>query len=207
MDSGQILWIAFKLFFVALLIAANGFFVGSEFALVTVRRPRIDALAEKGNRAAQCVQRLQADPTTFISATQLGITIASLALGWIGEATLADEVFIPLFDRIWPERAVVSAHALAIPIAFISITYMHILFGELVPKATTVRPTTRGEMPTEVARRDAPRTRASAPRMRTTRPTRKRTKVTVSMEHAPGVEESEALWPSLTRDECAARTV
>ncbi|HQR38915.1 MAG TPA: hemolysin family protein [Blastocatellia bacterium] len=141
MDSGQIVWIVSKLLFVALLIFANGFFVASEFALVTVRRPRIEALAEKGSRTAQAVQRLQSDPTTFISATQLGITLASLALGWIGEATLADEVFIPLFDRIWPERAVVSAHALAIPIAFISITYMHILFGELVPKAMSLERT------------------------------------------------------------------
>ncbi len=138
MDASHALWIAGKLLFVVLLVLANGFFVGSEFALVSVRRPRIDTLAAKGNRAAQCVQRLVGDPTAFISATQLGITLASLALGWIGEATLADEVFIPLFERVWPEAAVVSAHAVAIPISFITITYLHILFGELLPKAMTL---------------------------------------------------------------------
>src|SRR5215207_1396289 len=102
MDASRILWVAAKLLFVALLVGANGFFVASEFALVSVRRPRIDALADKGLRSALSARRLLADPTAFISATQLGITLASLALGWIGEATLADEVFIPLFDRVWP---------------------------------------------------------------------------------------------------------
>jgi len=141
MDAAHVLWIAGKLIFVLLLVLANGFFVASEFALVSVRRPRIDALADKGLRAALSVRRLLADPTAFISATQLGITLASLGLGWIGEATLADEVFIPLFSRIWPEGAVVSAHAVAIPLAFVTITYLHILFGELVPKAMSLERT------------------------------------------------------------------
>jgi CBS domain containing-hemolysin-like protein len=143
MDASQILWVAGKLLFVALLVLANGFFVASEFALVSVRRTRIDALAEKGSKGAIAAQRLLADPTAFISATQLGITLASLALGWIGEATLADEVFIPLFERLWPEHAVVSAHAVAIPLAFVTITYLHILFGELSPKAMTLEATER----------------------------------------------------------------
>jgi CBS domain containing-hemolysin-like protein len=146
MDVAHALWVAGKLVFVFLLVIANGFFVASEFALVSVRRPRIDALAEKGNRAASAVRRLLLDPTAFISATQLGITLASLGLGWIGEATLADEVFIPLFSRIWAEGAFISAHAVAIPIAFITITYLHILFGELVPKAISLEVTERAAL-------------------------------------------------------------
>src|ERR1041385_1281205 len=72
---------------VLLLVGANGFFVGAEFALVSVRRTRLEARAAGGSRRAQAALRLIGNPTLFISATQLGITIASLALGWIGEPT------------------------------------------------------------------------------------------------------------------------
>src|ERR671935_3164607 len=85
------------LFIVVLLIAANGFFVATEFALVSSRSTRIDQLAASGNRAARLVQRAKADPTRFISGTQLGVTVASLMLGWIGEQTFA-ELLQPLLD-------------------------------------------------------------------------------------------------------------
>src|ERR1700756_587229 len=78
-----------KLLAILFFVAANAFFVGSEFALVSVRRPRLQARADGGSRRAQAALRLLANPTLFISATQLGITIASLALGWIGEPTIA----------------------------------------------------------------------------------------------------------------------
>src|SRR5467141_4046095 len=78
-----------KLAAVLFFVAANGFFVGAEFALVSVRRPRLEARAAAGSRRAQAGLRLISDPTSFISATQLGITIASLALGWIGEPVVA----------------------------------------------------------------------------------------------------------------------
>src|SRR3954465_1652822 len=74
---------------VVLLILANGFFVATEFALVSARATRIDQLAAAGNRAARLVQRAKANPTRFISGTQLGVTVASLLLGWIGEDTFA----------------------------------------------------------------------------------------------------------------------
>src|SRR2546423_6050171 len=80
---------ALKLSAVLLLVLANGFFVGSEFALVSVRRPRLEARAAAGSRRAQAALRLLGNPTLFISASQLGITVASLALGWIGEPTVA----------------------------------------------------------------------------------------------------------------------
>src|SRR2546425_9708853 len=81
--------IKFAAKFVAVLffVAANGFFVGAEFALVSVRRTRLETRAAAGSRRARAALRLINDPTFFISATQLGITLASLALGWIGEPT------------------------------------------------------------------------------------------------------------------------
>src|SRR5215470_14165403 len=95
-------WLLLKLFVVLLLLLANAFFVGSEYALVSVRRSRISALAHRGNRAAVAVLRLIEDPKIFISAVQFGVTLASLGLGWIGQSTLADEVFLPLFARVVP---------------------------------------------------------------------------------------------------------
>src|SRR2546426_12350411 len=81
--------VAGKLLGVLFFVAANGFFVGAEFALVSVRRTRLEARAAAGSRRARAALRLTGNPTLFISATQLGITIASLALGWIGEPTVA----------------------------------------------------------------------------------------------------------------------
>ena len=87
------------LFIVLLLVAANGFFVATEFALVSSRSTRLEQLAAAGNRAARLVQRAKANPTRFISGTQLGVTVASLLLGWIGENTFA-ELIQPLLDAI-----------------------------------------------------------------------------------------------------------
>ncbi|HEY3104968.1 MAG TPA: hemolysin family protein [Pyrinomonadaceae bacterium] len=119
---------------VLLLVAANGFFVGAEFALVSVRRPRLEARAAAGSRRARAALRLIGNPTLFISATQLGITIASLALGWIGEPTVA-ALLEPIAEAIAPAgKAAYVAHVLAIVIAFGVITFLHIVLGELMPK-------------------------------------------------------------------------
>src|SRR6476661_11183207 len=91
--------IAVGLLVVVLLVAANGFFVATEFALVSSRGTRIDQLAATGNRAARLAQRAKLNPTRFISGTQLGVTVASLLLGWIGENTFA-ELIQPLMDQI-----------------------------------------------------------------------------------------------------------
>ncbi|HZT08985.1 MAG TPA: hemolysin family protein [Chloroflexota bacterium] len=116
------------------LIAANGFFTAAEFALVSARRTRIEQLANRGNRAALAVQRAQADPSRFIAACQLGITVASLALGWIGEATIASILWEPLAIVV-PDRVLgLTAHAIAAPLAFLLMTYLHITCGEQVPK-------------------------------------------------------------------------
>jgi CBS domain containing-hemolysin-like protein len=126
--------IALRLLAVLLLVGANGFFVGSEFALVSVRRPRLEARAAAGSKRAQAALRLLGNPTLFISATQMGITVASLALGWIGEPTVA-AMLEPLASSIATEgRAGYIAHLLAIIVAFSAITFMHIVLGELMPK-------------------------------------------------------------------------
>ena len=123
---------------VALLVLANGFFVAAEFALVAVRRSRIDQLAEEGDRAAQTVQGALKHLDRYISGTQLGITLSSLALGWLGEPALA-----ALIDRILgnfgmqPPAAAVHSAA-AITIAFVIITFLHIVLGELAPKSVAL---------------------------------------------------------------------
>src|SRR5437016_6171221 len=132
--STLLIKVALKLLAVLFFVAANAFFVGSEFALVSVRRTRLEARAAAGSRRAQAALRLIADPTSFISATQLGITIASLALGWIGEPTVA-ALLQPLASSIASQgRAGYVAHLLAIVIAFAAITFLHIVLGELMPK-------------------------------------------------------------------------
>lgn len=120
---------------VLLLVAANGYFVGSEFALVSVRHNRLEARAAAGSKGAQAALRLVDNPTVFISAVQLGITLASLALGLLGEPTI-EALLLPLVEKYTTAgtTAFVVAHGLAIAIAFAVITYMHIVLGELMPK-------------------------------------------------------------------------
>lgn len=115
---------------VFLLVLANGFFVASEFALVSVRRSRIATLAGAGNRRAKTLLGLVDNLNAYISATQLGITLASLALGWIGEPAIAHLLEIPLKGRV--SDAVL--HTIAFTVAFSIITFLHIVIGELAPK-------------------------------------------------------------------------
>lgn len=115
------------------LVLLNGYFVAAEFALVAVRKTRIDELAKKGNKAAKLVQKALVNLDSFISATQLGITFASLALGWIGEPVIA-HFLEPYLTFLPQEVGVLSAHSLSIIIAFTLITFLHIVLGELAPK-------------------------------------------------------------------------
>src|SRR5215212_1545663 len=120
----------FYILLVILLVLANGFFVASEFALVGVRRSRILTLAERGNRRAQLLLELIDNLNAYISATQLGITMASLALGWIGEPVFAHLLEAPLEDRV----SEVTLHTISFAVAFTIITFLHIVLGELAPK-------------------------------------------------------------------------
>ena len=115
------------------LVALNGFFVAAEFAFVAARRSKIDEMADRGLRGARNVQIGLANLDRYIAATQLGITIASLALGWIGEPALA-HLIDGLLRSVGLEVPPAAHHAFAIPIAFFLITFLHIVLGELAPK-------------------------------------------------------------------------
>jgi magnesium and cobalt exporter, CNNM family len=131
LSASGVFW---RLAAVLLLVLANGFFVSSEFALVSVRKAKIEARAAAGSKRARAVLRLLERPTVFISAVQLGVTLASLALGWIGEPTVAT-VLLPISVRIAANGwAGAVSHFLAIAISFGLITFLHIVIGELVPK-------------------------------------------------------------------------
>ena len=121
--------IAVKLLSVLVLVAANGFFVAAEFALVGVRSSRIETLAASGNRAAKRLMGLLQNLNAYLSACQLGITLASLALGWIGEPAIARLLEGPLAGFSETAR-----HAIAFAVAFSIITSLHIVLGEQAPK-------------------------------------------------------------------------
>ncbi len=119
---------------VVALVLANAFFVAAEFALVSSRGTRIDQLAAGGSFGARLVQRAKTDPNRFISAAQLGITVASLLLGWIGESTFS-RLLHPLLVLALPEEgALITAHGISSVLAITLITFMHITFGEQLPK-------------------------------------------------------------------------
>jgi putative hemolysin len=128
----------FGLMAIGALVFANGFFVAAEFALVTVRKTRVDQLIAEGNRTARVVRRALGDTDSYIAATQLGITMTSLGLGWIGEPALA-ATFEPAFAFLGPTVAATTAHSFAVAVAFGIITALHIVFGELAPKTVALQ--------------------------------------------------------------------
>jgi CBS domain containing-hemolysin-like protein len=127
-----------RLVAVLALVLANGFFVAAEFSLISVRKTRIDQLLAEGSRMARPVRRALDNPDQFIAATQLGITMASLGLGWIGEPALASMLH-PLFTRLPASVSVATTQSLAVAIAFVIITSLHIVLGELAPKTVALQ--------------------------------------------------------------------
>ena len=124
-----------RLGLVLMLVLANAFFVAAEFALVAVRRSRIDELAQNGDRGAKAVKGALGNLDRYISATQLGITLASLALGWVGEPVLAGLVDHGFQKLGWEIPTTVVHSGAALAIAFGIITFLHIVIGELAPKS------------------------------------------------------------------------
>ncbi|RPJ63908.1 MAG: HlyC/CorC family transporter [Acidobacteria bacterium] len=120
-----------------LLVLLNGFFVASEFSIVKVRPTRLQELKERGVRGAATASGIVHQMDEYLSATQLGITVASLGLGWIGEPAFAG-LIEPLFAR-FGEMQTVLAHSLAVTIAFLIITFLHIVIGELAPKSVAIQ--------------------------------------------------------------------
>ncbi len=137
-DPSGALLTGFKLVAVLVLALANGFFVAAEFALVSVRRSRVAQLVEDGVPMSGAVERGTRNLDAYLAACQLGITMASLALGWIGEPALA-HLIEPLFAALPTPWANVGAHGLAIAVAFSIITTLHIVLGELAPKSLAIQ--------------------------------------------------------------------
>lgn len=125
-----------KMALVLILVIANGFFVAAEFALVKIRLQEIRILAREGSRAARLVESIMENLSAYLSACQLGITLASLGLGWIGEPLVARSIE-PVFEVLnIPQDKV---HLVAFPLAFFFITFLHITIGEQVPKILAIK--------------------------------------------------------------------
>jgi putative hemolysin len=129
--------IALRLFAVLALIGTNAFFAAVEFSLVAVRHSRIRQLVEEGNSRARVVESLLSDLGRVVSGVQVGITLASLALGYIGEITLAD-ILGPVAAVIPSPYSDIAAHALALILAFGLLTVLQVVLGELVPKTLSL---------------------------------------------------------------------
>jgi len=130
--------IALRVLAVFAIVAANGLFAAAEFAVAKSRKTRLASLVKRKVRFARVVQRAAEDPEAFVAATQLGITMTSLGLGWIGEPVVA-RLITPLLAAIpspWPD---VTSYAVSATLAFILITALHIVLGELVPKSLALR--------------------------------------------------------------------
>lgn len=130
-NSGNLV---FNLFVIAFLLFSNGFFVASEFAMVKVRKTRIEQLVNEGNFNAKIALDAIKDLDKFIAAVQLGVTISSIGLGWVGESTLAT-IIEPLFKFLPGNGQTIAAHTMSASIAFALITFFHVVIGELIPKS------------------------------------------------------------------------
>lgn len=129
--------ILLKLLTIAFLVLLNGFFVASEFAIVKVRGSQLDALVAAGRKGAKFARHVVAHLDGYLSATQLGITLASLALGWVGEPFLA-RMLEPFFTRAGVNSMAII-HGVSFTLAFATITFLHIVIGELAPKSLAIR--------------------------------------------------------------------
>lgn len=126
----------FNLFMVALLIAFTAFFVASEFAIVKIRASRIDQLISEGNKNAVVAKKILSNLDEYLSACQLGITITALGLGWLGEPTV-EHLLHPVFEKLNLSSYV--SQVLSFGIAFASITFLHVVIGELAPKTLAIQ--------------------------------------------------------------------
>jgi CBS domain containing-hemolysin-like protein len=135
----MIAFVLIRVFLILLLVAANAFFAAAEFALVSIRETRIQQLIEARRIGARIVQKLHRNLDEVVNGVQLGITVVSLTLGWVGEPLLARMVEEPLGQI---PHANVYAHGIAIVVAFVLITCLHVILGELVPKSLALQ---RGE--------------------------------------------------------------
>jgi putative hemolysin len=137
MDTGLV-GTALGILAVPLLVLLNAFFVAAEFSLVAVRRTRVDEMINQRRAGATAVKYAIENLDDAIAATQLGITLASLALGWVGEPLVA-RLLLPLFAFLPAAGTWIAAHTVAMVVAFTLITFLHVILGELVPKAVALQ--------------------------------------------------------------------
>ena len=136
------LWIVLGVLAIPALIALNAFFVAAEFALVAIRRTRVEEMIQQGVRRAKAIEAAVGRLDRTIAATQLGITLASIALGVVGEPALA-ALMEPIFDVVPPNWRAGATHSSATAAALTLVTFMHVLFGELIPKTVALQDTDR----------------------------------------------------------------
>jgi CBS domain containing-hemolysin-like protein len=125
-----------NLFLVALLIILTAFFVATEFAIIKLRPSRVDQMVMEGKKNALAVQKVTGNLDGYLSACQLGITITALGLGWLGEPTV-EKILFPLFEQFGVGEN--TGHILSFIIAFVSITFLHVVLGELAPKTLAIQ--------------------------------------------------------------------
>jgi CBS domain containing-hemolysin-like protein len=139
------IWNALGLLSIPLLVGLNGLFVAAEFALVAVRRTRIEELVLRGVRGARAAESALVHLDRSIAATQLGITLASIGLGWAGEPALAS-LLEPLFATLPGGWHIAALHSVAAGLAFVLIAFLHVVFGELLPKALAIQTADRSSL-------------------------------------------------------------
>ena len=137
MNWDAVILTVLKIVAVLLLVLLNGFFVAAEFALVRIRETQLDALVAKGQRRAKMARHIVRNLNSYLSATQLGITMASLGLGWIGQPVFTT-LLSPLLDLLGV-KSEVWLHSISFAVGFTALTFLHITVGELAPKWLTIQ--------------------------------------------------------------------
>ncbi|MEC5144056.1 hemolysin family protein [Chitinophaga sp. 212800010-3] len=127
-----------QLFWTIILVLLNGFFVAAEFAIVKVRSSQINSKGTAGKRAVFAAKNVLGNLDGYLAATQLGITLASLGLGWVGESVMT-EIVLLVMNKLGISISLAATHIIAVTVAFTLITIMHIVFGELAPKSVAIR--------------------------------------------------------------------
>jgi len=137
MEKGTLIGLLLRVLIVIALVSLNGFFVAAEYALVKVRETQLDELVAKGNRRARSARRILASLNSYLGATQLGVTVASLGLGWAGEPVF-NALLNPVFLALHTKSSALQ-HSLSFAVGFSALTFLHICAGELAPKWSAIR--------------------------------------------------------------------
>ena len=127
-----------NIFVILFLLFVNAFFVAAEFSLVKIRRTRLEQLSNEGSKVAKLAIKMLNNVNEMLAAAQLGVTVASIALGWVGEATTVT-LIVPLIERIPYVNPTLTAHAIAVPISFFLVTMFHVVLGEQLPKCVSIQ--------------------------------------------------------------------